>query len=99
MYEALGDPRSALAAYAVLEPQQIYPMGQADPSWPLYVRSFLWRGQLFEQVNDRTSAVSAYRQFLALWADADSSLDPQREQARAALRRLGAAQVIAARSG
>jgi TolB-like protein/predicted Ser/Thr protein kinase len=99
VYEALGDPRSALAAYAVLEPQQIYPMGQADPSWPLYVRSFLWRGQLFEQVNDRTSAVSAYRQFLALWADADSSLDPQREQARAALRRLGAAQVIAARSG
>jgi serine/threonine-protein kinase len=99
VYEALGDPRAALAAYAVLEPTQIYPMGQADPSWPLYVRSFLWRGQLFEQVNDRTSAVSAYRQFLALWADADSSLEPQREQARAALRRLGAAQVIAARSG
>jgi hypothetical protein len=99
VYEALGDPRAALAAYAVLEPTQIYPMGQADPSWPLYARSFLWRGQLFEQVNDRTSAVSAYRQFLALWADADSSLEPQREQARAALRRLGAAQVIAARSG
>ena len=56
------------------------------------------RGQLFERVNDRTSAVSAYRQFLALWAEADSSLEPQREQARAALRRLGAAQVIAVRS-
>jgi serine/threonine protein kinase/tetratricopeptide (TPR) repeat protein len=98
VYEALGDPRSALAAYSVLDPKQLSPMGQADPSWPLYVRSFLWRGQLFEQVNDRTAAVSAYRQFLALWADADASLEPQREQARAALRRLGAAQVIADRS-
>jgi hypothetical protein len=98
VYEALGDPRAALAAYSVLDPKQLSPMGQADPSWPLYVRSFLWRGQLFEQVNDRTSAVSAYRQFLALWADADSSLEPQREQARAALRRLGATQVIADRS-
>jgi hypothetical protein len=64
----------------------------------LYARSFLWRGQLFERVNDRTSAVTAYRQFLALWADADSSLEPQREQARAGLRRLGVAQVIADRS-
>jgi tetratricopeptide (TPR) repeat protein len=98
VYEALGDPRSALAAYDVLDPKQLSPMGQADPSWPLYVRSFLWRGQLFEQMNDRTSAVSAYRRFLALWSDADSSLEPQREQARAALRRLGAGQVIAARS-
>ena len=99
VYEALGDPRAALAAYTVLEPKLLWPMGQADPSWPLYVRSFLWRGQLFEQVNDRASAVSAYRQFLALWADADSALEPQREQARAALRRLGATQVIADRSG
>jgi serine/threonine-protein kinase len=98
VYEALGDPQAALAAYAVLDPKEIYPMGQVDPSWPLYVRSFLWRGQLYEQVNDRTSAVAAYRQFLALWANADSSLEPQKEQARAALRRLGAAQVIAARS-
>jgi serine/threonine-protein kinase len=98
VYEALGDPRAALAAYEVLDPKMLAPMGQADPSWPLYARSFLWRGQLFERVNDKSSAVSAYRQFLALWADADSSLEPQREQARAALRRLGAAQVIAVRS-
>jgi hypothetical protein len=98
VYEALGDPQAALAAYAVLEPKTMSPMGQADPSWPLYARSFLWRGKLFERVNDRTSAVSAYRQFLALWSDADPSLEPQREQARAALRRLGATQVIADRT-
>ncbi|MBW8771322.1 MAG: hypothetical protein JF589_16325 [Gemmatimonadetes bacterium] len=98
VYEALGDPHAALAAYALLDPKQLWPMGQADPSWPLYARSFLWRGQLYEQVNDTTSAVSAYRQFLALWSDADASLEPQRDQARAALRRLGATQVIAARS-
>ena len=98
VYEALGDSRAALAAYEVLDPKMLAPMGQADPSWPLYARSFLWRGQLFERVNDRTSAVAAYRQFLELWAQADSSLEPQREQARAALRRLGAGQVIAVRS-
>ena len=98
VYEALGDLPAALAAYRVLDPKVMSSMGQADPSWPLYARSFLWRGKLFERVNDLPSAVSAYRQFLALWSDADPSLEPQREQARAALRRLGATQVIADRT-
>jgi tetratricopeptide (TPR) repeat protein len=91
VYEAIGDPRSALAAYTVLDPRMLSPMGQTDPAWPLYTRSFLWRGQLSERLNDPQSAIAAYRQFLALWAEADPSLEPQREQARVALRRLGVA--------
>ena len=90
-YEALGDLRGAVAAYSVLEPRLFSPMGQADPSWPLYTRSFLWRGQLLERLNDRPASIEAYRRFLALWAEADPALEPQRELARAALRRLGQA--------
>jgi serine/threonine-protein kinase len=90
-YEALGDLRGAVAAYSTLEPRQISPLGQADPSWPLYARSLLWRGQLQERLGDRAAAIDSYRRFVALWAEADPALQPQRESARAALRRLGVA--------
>ena len=90
-YEALGDLRGAVAAYSTLEPRTMSPLGQADPSWPLYARSLLWRGQLQERLGERTAAIDSYRRFVALWAEADSALQPQRESARAALRRLGVA--------
>ena len=90
-YEALGDLRGAVAAYSALEPRQISPLGQADPSWPLYARSLVWRGQLQERLGDRAAAIDSYRRFVALWAEADPALQPQRESARAALRRLGVA--------
>jgi serine/threonine-protein kinase len=90
-YEAVGDLRGAVAAYSVLEPQQLSPLGQADPSWPFYARSLMWRGQLQERLGDRAAAIDSYRRFVTLWADADSALQPQRETARAALRRLGVA--------
>ena len=91
VYEAVGDLRAAVAAYSVLEPRQISPLGQADPSWPLYARSLFWRGQLHERLGDRAAAIDSYQRFVALWADADPALQPQRENARAALRRLGVA--------
>jgi serine/threonine-protein kinase len=90
-YEAVGDLRGAVAAYSVLEPEQISPLGQADPSWPFYARSLMWRGQLQERLGDREAAIDSYRRFVTLWADADPALQPQRETARAALRRLGVA--------
>jgi tetratricopeptide (TPR) repeat protein len=90
-YEAVGDLRGAVAAYSVLEPQQLSPLGQADPSWPFYARSLMWRGQLQERLGDRAAAIDSYRRFVTLWADADPALQPQRETARAALRRLGVA--------
>jgi tetratricopeptide (TPR) repeat protein len=90
-YEAIGDLRGAVAAYSVLEPRLISPLGQADPSWPFYARSLMWRGQLLERLGDRAGAIDAYRRFVSLWAEADPALQPQRESARAGLRRLGAA--------
>jgi tetratricopeptide (TPR) repeat protein len=90
-YEAVGDLRGAVAAYSVLEPHQISPAGQADPSWPFYARSLLWRGQLQERLGDRAAAIDSYQRFVTLWAEADSALQPQRELARASLRRLGVA--------
>ena len=90
-YEAVGDLRGAVAAYSVLEPQQISSLGQADPSWPFYARSLMWRGELQERLGDRAAAIDSYRRFVSLWAEADPALQPQRETARAALRRLGVA--------
>jgi serine/threonine-protein kinase len=89
-YEALGDLRAAVAAYSVIEPRLVSVLGQADPSWPLYTRSLLWRGQLLERLGDSAGAIAAYRRFLELWAEADAVLEPQRELARTGLRRLGA---------
>jgi hypothetical protein len=51
----------------------------------------MWRGQLQERLGDRDAAIDSYRRFVTLWADADPALQPQRETARAALRRLGVA--------
>jgi len=89
VYEAVGDLRGALAAYSVLEPKQISPLGQADPSWPLYARSLMWRGALHERLGEREAAIDSYRRFVTLWAEADPALQPQRDSARVALRRLG----------
>jgi hypothetical protein len=75
----------------VLEPRLISPLGQADPSWPFYARSLMWRGQLQERLGDRAGAIDSYQRFVSLWAEADPALQPQRESARAALRRLGVA--------
>jgi tRNA A-37 threonylcarbamoyl transferase component Bud32/tetratricopeptide (TPR) repeat protein len=46
-------------------------------------------GQLHERRGESQAAVGDYERFLALWEDADPQLQPQVEQARAALRRLG----------
>jgi hypothetical protein len=51
----------------VLEPKQISPLGQADPSWPLYARSLLWRGALHERLGERDAAIDSYRRFVSLW--------------------------------
>jgi tetratricopeptide (TPR) repeat protein len=45
-------------------------------------------GQIAEQRGDTTTAIRAYRNFVALWADADPELQPRIAAARAALARL-----------
>jgi hypothetical protein len=42
-------------------------------------------------LGDRAAAIESYLRFGTLWDDEDPALQPQRETARAALRRLGVA--------
>jgi hypothetical protein len=44
-----------------------------------------------ERLGDREAAVRGYRNFVALWAQADPELQPRVQAAREALARLGAA--------
>jgi len=49
------------------------------------------RGMIAERLGDRDGAIRGYRNFVALWAQADPELQPRVQAARAALARLGAA--------
>ena len=59
-----------------------------DPAFPLYARSFLARGRLYEELGEREKAAQAYQRFLALWKDADPEFQPQLREARAGLARV-----------
>jgi tetratricopeptide (TPR) repeat protein len=52
--------------------------------------SLFHRAQIREAAGDRAAAVRLYRAFVELWRDADPELQPMVDEARAALRRLGA---------
>jgi serine/threonine-protein kinase len=86
---AMGDLRRAVAMYELIEPSRFAlkaPMG--DPGLPLYPRSFLARGRLYEQLGEREKAAAAYSRFLDLWKGADAALQPQLREARAGLGRV-----------
>ena len=85
---AVGNLRGAAAIYESLDPSRFRANGTADPALPFYPRSFLERGQLYEQLGERDKAAAAYTRFLALWKDADPALQPQLAEARAGLVRL-----------
>ncbi|GLC28330.1 serine/threonine-protein kinase [Roseisolibacter agri] len=84
----LGDVRGAVAMYEVLDPRRFSEFGMVDPGFALYARSFLARGRLYEELNDRAKAAAAYERFLALWKDADPAFEAQRREARAGLARV-----------
>lgn len=48
------------------------------------------RGTIAERLGDREAAIRGYRNFVALWAQADPELQPRVQAAREALARLGA---------
>jgi tetratricopeptide (TPR) repeat protein len=85
----LGDERRALSYYELLDPTHFSRNAALDPGWPLYARSFVARGALYEKLGERDKALGAYREFLDLWRDADPSLDAQRRVARDGIARLG----------
>ncbi|HEX5582023.1 MAG TPA: serine/threonine-protein kinase [Gemmatimonadaceae bacterium] len=90
VYAALGEPRRALAVYESIDPGQFPMAGDlgADPRWPLWVRSFLVRGQLHEQLGESAEAARSYERFLALWGGADPSFAAELDAARAGLARV-----------
>jgi tetratricopeptide (TPR) repeat protein len=83
----IGNLRGAAAIYESLDPKNFVIQG-LDPRWALYIRSFLARGQLYQQLGERQKAEAAYQRFIELWANAHSRLQPQVQAARAALSQL-----------
>jgi tetratricopeptide (TPR) repeat protein len=88
VFEALGDARRALAMYELLDPTRFGWNGPTEPGWPLFTRSFLARGRLYEQLGEREKAAAAYAHFLELWKEADPALQPQLREAREGLARV-----------
>lgn len=84
----LGDAKGAASTYEAIDPSRFMIQGFSDPRWPLYARSFLARGQLYEQLGEKAKAVAAYTNFLDLWKEADPKLQPQLQRARDGLARL-----------
>jgi hypothetical protein len=52
--------------------------------------ALFYRARIREEAGDREGATRLYRGFIDLWKEADPELQPMVEEARAALRRLGA---------
>ncbi len=94
----LGNLRRATQFYETIDPKRFGQTGIPETSWPMYVRSYLARGHLFEQLGERERAVACYERFLTLWKDADAPLQPQLREAREALARLHDAVGIAVKA-
>ncbi len=84
----LGDFRRAIVTYESIQRKDLGLAFGADPRWPLYARSFLARGQLYEQLGDRQRAIAAYEEFLAIWKEAAPELRDQLRLAREGIIRL-----------
>jgi tetratricopeptide (TPR) repeat protein len=95
----LGDLRRAAQLYETLDPQRFVATSIPETSWPVYVRSWLARGRLYEQLGERTRAIASYERFLTLWKDAEAPLQPQMREAREAVARLHDATGVAVRTG
>ena len=86
--EALGDLSGAAATLEAIKPTRYQTYGMADPRWPLYARSFLSRGRLYEALGDRVRAEQHYKTFIETWAEADPRLQPQVRMAQEGLNRI-----------
>ena len=85
---ALGNTRRAVQIYEAIDPARFNQNSNPEPGWPVYVRSFLARGRLYEQLREKERALASYERFLALWKDAEAPLQPQLREARAAMAKL-----------
>ncbi len=83
----LGDLRGALDTYAAMELNNLQ-LGMAEPGAALFVRSYLVRARLYEQLGEADKATAAYERFVSWWSNADPSLHDELREARMALQRL-----------
>lgn len=83
----LGDVRGAIALLEAVIPAN-FQVNLAEPGVALYARSHLLRGRLYEALGERESAIAAYEQFIRVWRDVDAVLQPQVQEAQAAMQRL-----------
>ncbi len=83
----LGNTRQAAETYESID---VARMSRLNPEvgWPLYVRSYMARGKLFESLGERDRAIKSYERFLALWADGEAPVQAQLREARASIARL-----------
>jgi serine/threonine protein kinase/tetratricopeptide (TPR) repeat protein len=91
---ALGRTRLATEIYESIDPARFGMASNPEPGWPLYVRSYLMRGRLYDQLGDKARAIASYERFLVLWKDAEAPLQPQLREARSAIGRLRDAGVV-----
>lgn len=84
----LGNPRRAVETLETIDPARFQRSEALELTWPVYVRQFALRGRLYEQLGEKDKAIEAYEQFLTLWKEAESPLQPQLREAREAVARL-----------
>ena len=91
---ALGRTRLATEIYESIDPARFGMASNPEPGWPLYVRSYLKRARLYEQLGEKQRAITSYERFLSLWKDAEAPLQSQLREARTAIGRLRDASTI-----
>lgn len=84
----LGNAHGALAIYETIDPKRFGYLRPPESSWPLYVRSYLARGRLYELVGEQDKAIVAYETFLAFWPNAEAPAQPLMREAREAIARM-----------
>ncbi|MBX3173640.1 MAG: protein kinase [Gemmatimonadaceae bacterium] len=84
---AVGEREKAIGYFESLTPARMN-FNFIEPGFAVYTRSYLARARLYEEAGDYAKAITAIEEFLARTEPGDSSIEPERRQARAQLNRL-----------